>query len=208
MKKILILALTVLTVGIAAQKVSAQKVQIGARVGISSDDTGMKFYSYPDAKEKLGWHLAAVSRFRLVGFGRGMLGAGLYLQPEIVYTQHNIKSGHQVVPTDDHTRALFGGGDNGKTSMSTVDIPVLLSAKVSILRVNAGPVFNVMTKFSEDTPVSRPAVGYAVGASVDLGLLTIDGRYHGDFNKMNFKGDLDDLKGRFSSWSLGVGVMF
>ncbi len=220
MKKFLILAALVLAASTAAQKVSAQKVQIGARVGITSQDMELKTSDFT-TDSKLGWHLAAVARLRLVGFGSGALGAGLFLQPEIVYSQNNYKMHSQGIlnmpPIVPKTRADHSG-ETSKIRMQTIDIPLLLSAKVSIVRVQAGPVFNLMNNYSSvdgslELLPTRPAVGYALGASVDIGLLTIDGRYHGEFKELknNIKGGgstYESVKGSLSSWSLGVGVMF
>lgn len=204
MKRALLLALAVaLTIGVAAPKASAQGFELGVRAGVGSQNLDMNFSGLKDAKSKLGWNLAAVSRIRLLGIGDGLLGAGLYFQPEVVYSQNNLK-GERV------------GGDMAaptKIRMQMVDVPLLLSLKVSLVRVQAGPVFNLMNNFKtvdgsmEFLPL-RPAVGYALGASVDLLGLTVDARYHGEFNKMSFKGEWADIKSRFSSWSLGVGIMF
>ncbi len=103
--------------------------------------------------------------------------------------------------------------------MQTVDVPLMLSLKVSIARVHAGPVFHLMNNFTSNNgnleiqhPL-RSAVGYALGASVDLLGLTIDGRYYGDFGKLksniNASGYThESVKSSLSSWSLGVGIMF
>jgi hypothetical protein len=200
MKKVLILALSaVLALGVASEKASAQKFELGARAGIASQNMNIEASDVVNGKAKVGWHAAVVSRIRLIGFGDGLLGAGLFFQPEVVYSQSNQKG-------------EFPGGAT-KISMKTVDVPLLLSLKVSLVRVQLGPVFNLMNNFStvggdlEFLPL-RPAVGYAAGASVDLGALVIDARYHGDFKNMSFKGDWADIKSRFSSWSVGVGLMF
>jgi hypothetical protein len=189
-----------LTVG-ASQNAMAQKFELGVRAGVVSPDLQWRFASVDDAKAQLGWHLAAVSRIRVLGFGDGITGAGLFLQPEVVYSQNRVKM------------------DGSKFRMQNVDFPLLLSAKLSIFRVNAGPVFNLMNNVTSvsgkmEWAPSRYPVGYAVGASVDLFGLVIDGRYHGDFKKL--KGALkngdepwtEDIKGTLSSWSVGVGFMF
>jgi hypothetical protein len=204
MKRVLLVALTAaLALGGGMQNASAQKFELGARVGIGSQDMNMTGGGLQDVKSRLGWNMAAVSRIRIVGLGRGIAGVGLYFQPEVVYSQNSIKG-------------KWASGDlvgDLRTSLKTVDVPLLLSLKASLVRVQAGPVFNLMNNYSSETgsPELKPlrgAVGYAVGASVDLGLLTVDGRYHGDFEKMSFAGSWKDVKSRFSSWSLGVGIMF
>ncbi|MDR1671177.1 MAG: PorT family protein [Alistipes sp.] len=215
MKKVLI-ALAAVAVAMGGfEKAAAQKFEIGARAGISSQNLDMKFDGLTDAKARLGWHLAAVSRIRIVGFGDGILGAGLFFQPEVVYSQNNIKMRGMFRPEGSDTAVAH----DAKVRMQTVDIPLLLSAKVSIVRVQAGPVFNLMNNFSSVggnmklEPWGRSAVGYAVGASVDLLGLTIDGRYHGEFKQLksslrNGGTIVEGVKGSLSSWSLGVGIMF
>ncbi len=210
MKKVLLLALAVtLTVGAASEKAAAQKFELGARFGVASQSMDTKVLGLLDGKSNLGWHLAAVSRIRMVGFGDGMLGAGLFLQPEVVYSQSSLKAQQATAQSE--------SGSTAKTSkirMKTVDVPLLLSLKVSLARIQAGPVFNLMNNFDtvegnlEFLPL-RPAVGYALGASVDLLGLTFDARYHGEFKKLDFEGNgWDGVKSSLSSWSVGVGIMF
>ncbi len=214
MKRVLLIALAAaLTMGAATEKAAAQKFELGARVGVGSQDMDMEFAGLQDAKARLGWNLAAVSRIRIIGFGDGLLGAGLFFQPEVVYSQSNIK-GKMPVSIPEVVGATVGSGGNISTKIriQTVDVPLMLSLKVSLIRVQAGPVFNLMNNFGGDWQWEQPLrspVGYAVGASVDLGPLVIDGRYHGDFKKMEFKGqDWQGIKSQFSSWSVGVGIMF
>ncbi len=191
------------------ENASAQKFELGARVGVGSQNIDYVFAGVEDAKARLGWNAAAVARIRIVGFGGDLLGAGLFFQPEVIYANSSIKGNIRETPT--------GGSDlvrdrSAKISLQTVEVPLLLSLKVSIARIQAGPVFSLMNKFGGDWQWEQPLrspVGYAVGASVDLGPLVIDGRYHGDFKKMEFKGqDWQGIKSQFSSWSVGVGIMF
>ena len=211
MKRVLLLvSAVVLAVG-GVQEVSAQKFELGARAGIGSQNMDVEALGmFVNGKARIGWNVAAVSRIRIVGFGDGLLGAGLFFQPEVVYSQSSIK-GNEIVFYHD-TPPAGAVGDPTKLKVKTVDVPLLLSLKISIARIQAGPVFNLMSNFSsgdlELLPVRAP-VGYALGASVDLFGLTIDGRYHGDFKKLEYKEEgLGGIKSSFSSWSLGVGIMF
>ncbi len=195
MRKLFFIAIAVLVTGVA----SAQKVQLGARVGIGSQNIRME--DYYEADSRLGWNLGVVSKIRLVNFGIG----GLFFQPEIVYGQNTVKV--NTPPNGEF-----------KTRMNTIDIPLLVSARLAMVNVHAGPVVNVMTRFntsdgdSEMSP-ERPAVGYAVGAGVNLGLIFIEGRYHGEFGKLRSNIDnghsaVQSVRGSLSGWSVGVGVLF
>ena len=215
MKKILLWAMVAVMAGaVGIENASAQKFELGARVGVGSQNMDYEYIGLQDAKARLGWNLAAVARIRIVGFGGDLLGAGLFFQPEVAYSQSNIKGAlREFKDFGGSTRASSGANDP-KIRIATVDVPLLLSLKVSLVRVQAGPVFNLMNNFKDlngqlELQPLRSAVGYAVGASVDLGPLIIDGRYHGDLKKMEFKGQgWDGIKSQFSSWSVGVGLMF
>ncbi len=213
MKRVLLLALAAVLAMGGAQEVSAQRFELGARAGIGSQNMDVEALGmFVNGKARIGWNVAAVSRIRIVGFGDGLLGAGLFFQPEVVYSQSSIKGNEMVFYHD--TPPAGTVGNPTKLKMKTVDVPLLLSLKVSIARIQAGPVFNLMNNLSLDgdkmelLPLRAP-VGYALGASVDLFGLTIDGRYHGDFKKLKYaeKG-LEEFKSSLSSWSLGVGIMF
>lgn len=216
MKRVLILALAVALASMATiERASAQRIELGARAGISSQNLDMKFDGLNDMKAKVGWHLAAVSRIKLVGFGGDVLGAGLFLQPEIVFTQSNLRMNGQIRHTPDEIEEY-----GSKLRMQSIDIPVLLSLKVSIVRLQVGPVFNVMNKYSTLSgtevlvPVSRPVVGYGLGLSVDIiGGLVIDGRYQGEFGKLRNavnagEGLRPSVKGSLTSWSVGLSWLF
>ena len=215
MKKIVVWALVAVMAGaVGIENASAQKFELGARVGVGSQNMDYEYIGLQDAKARLGWNLAAVARIRIVGFGGDLLGAGLFFQPEVVYSQSNIKGALREFEAFGGSTRASSGANDPKIRIATVDVPLLLSLKVSLVRVQAGPVFNLMNNFKDlngqlELQPLRSAVGYAVGASVDLGPLIIDGRYHGDLKKMEFKGQgWDGIKSQFSSWSVGVGLMF
>lgn len=209
MKKVIVLAAVVLMCG----AVSAQRVQLGARVGVFSQDMELKIADIPQMENvltdaRMGFHVAAVARVRLAAIGTGVVGLGFYLQPEVQYSQNTYR-----IKTSQNEAAA-------KVKMQAVDIPVLLSFKVSIVRIQAGPVFNVMYKSPSDKAelelmMAKPTVGYALGASVDIfGGLVIDGRYNGQFkdlqNSMRTPGmdAFESVKGSLSSWSLGLSWLF
>jgi hypothetical protein len=209
--KIVAIVLAVTLAMSAGSALAQKKVQLGVRAGIFSQDMEMKFgdvagLGNTETDAKMGFNVAAVARVRLIGFGSGALGAGLFVQPEILYSQNTYK----IAPA---------GGDVAKIKMQSVDIPLLLSVKLSIVRVQAGPVFNVMQKSPSnladiDLMMRKPTVSYALGASVDIwGGLVLDGRFNGQFKEL--KNDLkagngayESVKGSLSSWSLGIGWLF
>ncbi len=216
MKRVLLVALaTMLLGGGGAEQAMAQKFELGVRAGVGSQNMNVESLGlFMNGKARLGWNVAAVTRIRLIGFGDGILGAGLFFQPEVVYSQSSIKGNHSVFSPAGDAASTGTVGPSAKLRMKTVDVPLMLSLKVSLVRVQAGPVINLMNNLSEDgkklelLPLRAP-VGYALGASADLFGLTLDARYHGEFKKLKYtQSGLEEFKSSLSSWSIGVGIMF
>lgn len=223
MKKLLILAALVMMAGSAVARERHERqhprVQLGVRAGVFSQDMVL---STPmiTTDAQLGWNAAFVSRIRIMAVGKGSLSMGLYLQPEIIYSQNGYRMQEmQKVKYSEESIKYQPKGSVVKTSMRDVDVPVLLSFQIAVIRIQAGPVFNVMHKTptksgNVDVTSIRPTVGYGVGASVDIWKgLVLDGRFNGNFKKVqnNIKmGDTvyDSVKGSLSSWSVGLSWLF
>lgn len=198
-----------------------KRFEIGVRAGIFQQDeelTGGDFVNPVTGstdkfatESRMGFNVAIAARLRLTALGRGALGLGLFLQPEIVFSQNNYRI-QQI--WDDGTR-----GELSRIRFQSVEVPVMLSFKISILRIQAGPVFCAMYK--NDTRSGginfiprRPLVGYGVGASVDIVAgLVLDGRYNGQFKKLqnNIRSGetvYQSVRGSLTSWSVGLSYMF
>ena len=200
-------------------KADAQIVQFGVRGGISMQNMDypqsalIGEYGELQSEGRIGFHVGLLSRIRLFGVGAGAMGMGLYLQPEIIYTQ----SRYGMAMT---SMGLERGSVGSKIQMQTLDVPVMLSFKVSIVRIGLGPTFKVLEKTvsknaNVDISSIRPTVGYTFGASIDLGRhFLVDARYLGQFKKVSQSIAVgkdvtgSDLKGRLSGWSVSAGVVF
>jgi hypothetical protein len=197
-------------------------VELGVRAGVLSqalelDAAGFKNPTDPEkydqylTDDKVGFNVAVASRIRLFPIGRNSLDMGLYFQPEIIFGQNDL-----------HIRPQNGyeTGALTKIRIQTVDLPVMLSFKANVVRIQAGPVFNLM--YRSDTrsgdidimPVGKPVVSYSVGVSIDVVAgLVIDGRYNGQFKDLtnNIKAGetvYDNVPATRTSWSIGVSYYF
>ena len=110
------------------------------------------------------------------------IGKFFGIQPEISYAKANLK-------INDNAH-----GFSAKASSNVVQMPLLFSIKLAMLRLNAGPVFTLMDEttynlaLSDDTlqqmPIGRlyPAVTYAAGVALKLGrFMMLDLRYADQF---------------------------
>ncbi|NJC26008.1 outer membrane beta-barrel protein [Neolewinella antarctica] len=72
-----------------------------------------------------------------------------------------------------------------------VNVPVMVSYKLAFLRLNAGPVGHFFVNSSSDLRDAEGRertfdsfnLGYTFGGSIDVGPLTVDVRYDGNFSK-------------------------
>lgn len=183
MKKIL-LAVVVLVFGISVNHAQSI-VQFGVKGGLLVNSSDLKYtYSdnrgrYNESSTKPGFELGLQARVRLP--------LGFMIQPELVYSR---TSG--TFPINESNGGA-SKGDRLKIRSNWFEVPVLVGWKFSIVRLMAGPTFrfpmdevmNVGLKETKVAPRLQDFVlGYQVGAGVDLGRLTIDARFCGNFNRI------------------------
>jgi hypothetical protein len=172
----------ILTAGLSAQ------VEFGLKGGLTTESLQDKSYSFDrEGRQSLlldlegadyGVQFGALLRFPL----KGSWG----LQTEA--TLNSAKTTFRVDGSD-------GGTDNGLTSVfeeryNDLNVPVLLTYQLfKILRLHAGPVGHFYVSSSSDLTdeegIDRTFetlnLGYNAGVSLDIGQLTLDVRYGGNF---------------------------
>ena len=178
------LVLTVLTLTLTT--ISFAQIDFGAKAGINYNfggdlsevisETGNNAKDLiSGADNKAGFHAGLWAKINLIG---------LYIRPEVVYTQLN--------------NSYTNTQDNVKTDFKTnkIDIPILIGAKIiGPLQVFAGPDFQYILKsdFSQDdfTNIKTKdfTAGLHIGAGLELGRLGVDIRWEKGFN--------NDVDGKF-----------
>lgn len=147
-----------------------------------------------------------------VGVHMGLRIAGiLAIQPEVLYSYNKIA-------LNDEKR-----GFSTDIKCNTVQIPVLVSLRLGLVRLNIGPVFNVvdnptyLDRNSEKVLFGplRPTLSYAAGVSVCLlQRLLIDARVSSGFKAMencisyDAKSEGEYIKTTMINAQLKVGVLF
>lgn len=147
-----------------------------------------------------------------VGVHMGLRIAGiLAIQPEVLYSYNKIA-------LNDEKR-----GFSTDIKCNTVQIPVLVSLRLGLVRLNIGPVFNVvdnptyLDRNSEKVLFGplRPTLSYAAGVSVCLlQRLLIDARVSSGFKAMencisyDVKSEGEYIKTTMINAQLKVGVLF
>lgn len=183
--------LTILT--ITFLNFSFSQIDFGAKAGLNYNfggdlsevvqETGSNFENLiTGADAKAGFHAGLWAKFNILG---------LYVRPELVYTELNngYASNPESIDTDFKTKKI--------------DIPILIGAKVAgPLHVFAGPSFQYVTKsnFSqgefENIRTTDFTAGLQLGFGLEFGRLGIDARWEKGFN--------NDVDGEFLNTNIRV----
>ncbi len=145
------------------------------------------------------------------GFSAGVfarIGEGVYLQPELLYTERNgeLKDA--------------SGGTVYDIKVKNLDLPVLVGFKLAdFLRINAGPVAtlklkeehtflkNVTTTITEDEAFKNATFGYQLGAGLSFGKLDIDVRKEGSLGSISNKHFQDEkFNQKMDGWQVTLGL--
>jgi len=146
---------------------------------------------------------SSVAGYQVGAFAR--IGGGVYLQPEVYLSS---SGGEFNSPNDVY---------NGKVKFTNLNVPVLVGFRFGPqnlnFRVMAGPEYisvlnqnqNLSNNFNAaynnfGNSYKNNMLGYQAGFGVDLGAITADLRYQGDFDHFN-----DTYNQRQNLWALSIG---
>jgi len=174
----------------------SQGFSLGPKVGLSQTKLDLKSDQFKNGESKFGYHVGIFARIDL---------GGLYLQPEVLYTQTQ-------------GQFSFDGNDQPikeyEADFNRVDIPVMLGFKMfNFLRIQAGPIasINVNSEIRDaantvqDVDFKNATLGYQAGLGLDIGNMIIDAKYESSLDK--FSGNVGNFSTdqRLNQWILSVG---
>ena len=175
MKKLILTAI----IGLAANFATAQNINFGVKGGavFNTDkgevwrDTGNIFKK--DGKASAGFQAGALARISL---------AGIYIQPELLYTQ--FKNEYNAEDQNGNDRDF-------KVTKKRLDVPVNVGKRfLGIAHVQAGPVFSyyfddkLSVKDFTTAKQDEFNVGMQIGAGVEVSKLLFDLRYEFGLGKV------------------------
>ncbi len=193
MKKLLLIAALFLTIG----TLQAQNFAFGPRAGISQTKISLKKGNFTPGDAETGYHIGLFARLG---------GGGLYVQPEVLYTQ---TSGSFV----------FNGPSPGNNSsfsadFNRLDIPVMVGFKLfKILRVQAGPIASIDINSEikdtfdviQEVDFKSSTLGYQAGIGVDIGNLYLDAKYEGGLGSITDNIGMFETDQRINQWVFSLG---
>ncbi|MFT5752555.1 MAG: hypothetical protein ACI828_000385 [Flavobacteriales bacterium] len=173
----------------------------GFNFGATGDITDISNQNF-EADNKVGYHLGVLAKLKF---------AGIFLQPEIVYTRLTADYKNTINVDADYT-------------LSKLDVPVLVGIDIiGPLSLKAGPAFQLVLNneldsdgFDAGDPKNSFTIGYQIGAGLQLGRLGVDLRYENAFseNDTSVTSDFSDIAdaqftidSRPKQWILSVSYM-
>lgn len=224
MRKQIILLLLAVVCGVG-QIHAERRVSFGLRGGLLSrsytldqeslvftDAKGDEAHKYANftSESKYGFEAGLMLRVRLWKSANEATGASVHLQLDGIYGQNNLIL--YAKNEGDDVNVL-----SSKITTRTIDVPLMVCLKASVVRLSAGAVFHAYNKYDVRSgnigfEGLMPLCGYALGIGFDFGKVTLDGRYCGEIKKGSWNiinnAYSSKLTGRRASWSVCLGVAF
>jgi hypothetical protein len=174
---------------------------VGIKAGLSSTKLDFENENFVPLDAQTGYHVGVFGRF----------GRSLLIQPELLFTQ--TKGDFAYVPS-----GVVGSAapENYSAKFNRLDVPVMLGFRVfRLFRVMAGPVasINISTDL-EGAPATiaeadfkKSTFGYQAGLGIDIGTLSIEGKYEGGLSKVTENIGSFSTDNRLNQWVLSVGFV-
>jgi len=173
---------------------------IGIKAGLSSTKIDFDNENFVPSDAQTGYHIGLFGRFG---------GAGFFVQPELLFTQ---TSGEFAYVPDGV--AGSSAPENYKAEFNRLDIPVMVGFRFfKVLRVMAGPIasININSELKnavetvDDADFNGATFGYQAGLGVDIGNLSVEGKYEGGLSKVTDNIGSFSTDNRINQWVLSVG---
>lgn len=195
MKKIVLF----LIVALSSLSLHAQKNGFGLKGGLSSTQVNFEGGQFVPNDAQMGYHLGVFARFGGIGF---------FIQPEVLFTQTNGQFKLEL------PLASSTSGTTYEARFNRLDVPLMAGFRMlKIIRVMAGPIasYNIDSSLKEvgktvqNIDFKNATFGYQTGVGVDLGNLSIEGKYEGGLSRFTENIGSYPSDNRLNQWVLSVG---
>lgn len=175
----------------------AQNSGFGIKAGLSSTVVDFKNEQVVPDGAQTGYHLGIYGRFGAGGF---------FVQPELLFTQTGGKFTINY-PGDAPSKEF-------KANFNRLDIPVMVGFRMlKIVRFMAGPIasINIDSELKDavntvnDVKFNNATFGYQAGVGLDIGNLSIDGKYEGGLSSVTENIGSFSTDNRINQWILSIG---
>lgn len=193
------LALVVL-VTLSSISLYAQKNGVGIKAGLSNTQVDFEGEQLVPNGAQMGYHLGVFARFGGVGF---------FVQPEVLFTQTSGKFKLELPPVSSISPPQY------EAKFNRLDVPVMAGFRMlKVIRIMAGPIasFNIDSSLKDagttvqNIDFKKATLGYQTGVGVDLGNLSIEGKYEGGLSRFTENVGSYTADNRLNQWVLSVGI--
>ena len=196
MKKLVLIILVSLT----SLSLYAQKNGVGIKAGLSSTQVDFEGEQLVPNGAQMGYHVGVFARFGGVGF---------FVQPEVLFTQTSGKFKLELPPVSSISPPPY------EAKFNRLDVPVMAGFRMlKVIRIMAGPIasFNIDSSLKDagttvqNIDFKKATLGYQTGVGVDLGNLSIEGKYEGGLSRFTENVGSYTADNRLNQWVLSVGI--
>ncbi len=196
MKKLVLIILVSLT----SLSLYAQKNGVGIKAGLSSTQVDFEGEQLVPNGAQMGYHVGVFARFGGVGF---------FVQPEVLFTQTSGKFKLELPPVSSISPPQY------EAKFNRLDVPVMAGFRMlKVIRIMAGPIasFNIDSSLKDagttvqNIDFKKATLGYQTGVGVDLGNLSIEGKYEGGLSRFTENVGSYTADNRLNQWVLSVGI--
>lgn len=175
----------------------AQKNGVGIKAGLTSTQLDFESEQFIPSDAQMGYQMGVFARFG---------GLGFFVQPEVLFTQTSGRIKLEL-PAPNLTKDY-------EVKFNRLDVPVLAGFRfLKVIRVMAGPIasFSIDSSLKEsgtivkDIDFNQATFGYQMGVGLDLGNISIDGRYEGGLSEFTENIGSLTADNRINQWVLSVG---
>lgn len=193
MKKLLVFLLVMCS----SLTLFAQKNGVGIKAGLTSTQLDFESEQFIPSDAQMGYQMGVFARFG---------GLGFFVQPEVLFTQTSGRIKLEL-PAPNLTKDY-------EVKFNRLDVPVLAGFRfLKVIRVMAGPIasFSIDSSLKEsgtivkDIDFNQATFGYQMGVGLDLGNISIDGRYEGGLSEFTENIGSLTADNRINQWVLSVG---
>jgi hypothetical protein len=194
MKKLILL----LALGFLSIQGFSQKNGIGIKAGLSSTQVNFENPGIIPSDAQTGFHLGVFGRFG---------GAGFFVQPELLITQTSGKFGINIP-------GVSNPNQNVTAEFNRLDLPLMMGFRLlKIIRLMGGPIASInmnstlkdATNAIQNADFKSTTLGYQAGLGIDIGNLTIEGKYEGGLSTVTDKIATINTDNRINQYILSVG---
>lgn len=175
-----------------------QKNGVGLKFGLSSTQVDFQSDQFLPSEAQLGYHLGVFARLGGVGF---------FVQPEVLFTQ---TSGSFILELPNQNSST-----TYEANFNRLDVPVMAGFRMfRIFRLMAGPIatYSINSTLKEvgstfeNIDFKKATLGYQTGVGIDLGNLSVEGKYEGGLSKFTDGIGSYAADNRVNQWVLSVGL--